>query len=94
MQGDKPSLNIDNTEDDGQELSILDEDTGEVTEGDISVMLGCKIMAQNEYGDVKSYVYDYLNGQIPYKVATFADHKVGDVVEIDDVKWKILDISL
>lgn len=95
MQGDTPTLNLNNnneeTEDD---IDYSDDSTGEMSDGGISVTLGCVITLRNNDGLIKTYTYDYKDGHWPESLNVFDNHGVGDYIEINEETWKIEDISL
>lgn len=95
MQGDTPSLNLDNLSSDSQNTDIDYFDDSSSDEDDATnVTLGCKITVRNDVKETKTYKYDYTNGIFPSVLDVFTGQKVGDTVIILGESWKIEDILL
>lgn len=95
MQGDTPSLNLNNYSKENQEdVDYFDEGNNDSTDDVPSVTLGCMITIRNEAQEIKRYKYDYNNGKWIDLLNIYTGHKVGEFVELKGEQWKIEDISL
>lgn len=96
IQGDTPTLNLDKSTYDTLEEDIDysdEENVNDIDEAD-EVVLGCKITIRNKAKETKTYKYDFNNGKWLSALNVFTGHKVGDIIEISGVEWKIEDVKL
>jgi len=95
MQGDTPSLKLDNSPSEGRDVDMdYSDDISADGVDATTVILGCKITVRNDANEIKTYKYDYINGSLPVALNVFTGHKIGDTVTIHGNPWKIEDISL
>lgn len=91
LQGDEPSLNFagGTEEDDAEEDDAFSEEKSERTD----VALGCTVVIRNEKGEVKSYQYKLIDGNLPKISQIFTGHREGDTVEIEGNSWRIEEVK-
>lgn len=95
MQGKTPSLNLEeNASEETDDIDYSDEENNNVEDDKAEVILGCKIIIRNAEKEVKTYKYDLQQGILPRTLEVFTGHKVGDMVELMGIVWKIEDIVL
>ena len=96
IQGDTPTLNLENSSD-VDDIDALTLYKQNLSTENISrkIVLGCQILVQNNQGKRKTYSYDYnKNGELPDTVKLFTNHTIGDKIKIGGESWKIEDIII
>ena len=98
LQGDSATMELDDADDVTEEFDSTSEDEAAATDegADISmtVSLGCKVRVRTESGIVKTYLYDYHNGNIPMQLRNLAGLSVGDAVEVGGISCIIEAIEI
>ncbi|NBK99068.1 MAG: hypothetical protein EOM50_13825 [Erysipelotrichia bacterium] len=95
IQGD--NANIENIDDDNYINDEEEEDAvyseNKDMDDEIYVALGCKVTAVViQTGEKKVYKADYFNGNIPTVIKNMLGMRIGDVFEINKIKYRIEEI--
>lgn len=95
MQGDEPAIHLEvGLSKDDIDLDDLETEDINIEDNKLEVTLGCKIIIRNEDKETKTYKYDLVNGKLPTALEVFTGHRIGDIVIIQRIEWKIEDIVL